>query len=185
MELQSIDALLEDLLKDTYNAENQLLKALPQMAEAASSNSLQEAFTKHLQETQEQINRLEQVSNILGVSLSGKKCHGMEGLIKEGSEVINTDGEDAVIDAALIAAAQKVEHYEIAAYGTLVALAEQLGLDDVVDLLQETLNEEKATDQLLSEIALDEVNLQAEEGEDLDEGLDLDEEFDDELHGRR
>ena len=148
---------MEGELKDLYNAENQLLKALPKMAKKASSSTLGKAFTSHLKETEGHVKRLETIGKTLGISLSGKKCKAMEGLIEEGKEVLEEDGKSAVIDAALIGAAQRVEHYEMAAYGTARAMAERLGQDKVVALLQQTLDEEGAADQKLTEIAEQEV----------------------------
>jgi len=157
MTIDSLDKLLEGELKDLYSAENQLLKALPKMAKAADNASLQKAFTSHLKETQGQVDRLDKVGKILGIKLTGKKCKAMEGLIEEGKEILEADGPPAVIDAALIGAAQRVEHYEIAAYGTARAFADQLGRANVVKLLQQTLDEESAADEKLSAISLDEV----------------------------
>ncbi len=153
MSMKSLSALMEDELKDLFNAENQLVKALPKMAKKASSPALKEAFTTHLKETEGHVKRLERVGKALGISLSGKKCHAMEGLVEEGKEVLEEEGKSAVIDAALIGAAQRVEHYEIAAYGTSRAMAEQLGQDEVAALLQETLDEEGAADKKLTQIA--------------------------------
>jgi ferritin-like metal-binding protein YciE len=157
MKLTTLSKLFEDQLKDIYSAESQILKALPKMAKKASSDELKEAFTGHLQETKQQVERLNEIAEILGRKLSGKKCKAMEGLIAEGAEVLESEGPGPVIDAALIAAAQRVEHYEIAAYGTARALAELLGHGDMVKLLQETLDEESAADEKLSGISLDEV----------------------------
>src|SRR5262249_11415180 len=136
-----------DQLKDLYSAENQLVKALPKMAKAASSEELRQGFEEHLEQTKGHVERLEQIFNALDESPKGKKCAGMEGLIKEGGEVIDEGFEDAVLDAALIGAAQRVEHYEIAAYGTACAFAELLGETEHVALLKETLQEEKETDE--------------------------------------
>lgn len=155
--LDSLKALLEEQIKDLYNAENQLTKALPKMAKKASADSLKAAIEDHLRETEGQIERLENVAKILEIKPSGKVCKAMKGLIEEGKEALDEDGIDTVIDAAIIAAAQRVEHYEIAAYGTCRALAEQLGMDEVVQLLEETLNEEKAADEKLSEISTGEL----------------------------
>jgi ferritin-like metal-binding protein YciE len=155
--LSSLRDLLEDHLKDLYNAEKQLTKALPKMAKAASSETLSQAFTDHLAETKVHVERLEQIAQVLEFKPTGKKCHGMEGLIEEGKEAIEEDGDEATVDAALVAAAQKVEHYEISAYGTARALAEKLGNKKVVALLDETLNEEKAADEKLTEITTDEL----------------------------
>lgn len=153
MSIDSLSDLMEDALKDLFSAENQLLKALPKMAKKASSKDLKMAFTSHLKETEGHVKRLDQIGKILDISLGGKKCHAMEGLVEEGKEVIEEDGEPSVIDAALIGAAQRVEHYEIAAYGTTRAMAVQLGRKDVATLLQATLNEEGAADKKLTSIA--------------------------------
>src|SRR3954463_1803151 len=118
MEMDTLDALLTDQLKDLYSAENQLIKALPKMAKKASSPTLRQAFTTHLEETKEHVARLQEIGDSLGIKLGGKKCLAMQGLVEEGAEVIDSDGDDAVIDSALVAAAQRVEHYEISAYGT-------------------------------------------------------------------
>jgi ferritin-like metal-binding protein YciE len=153
--LDTLNALLEEQIKDLYNAENQLVKALPKMAKAASSPELKEAFTSHLEETKGHVDRLKQVAEILEIKPTGKTCKAMQGLVAEGAEVLEEDGEEPVIDAALIAAAQRVEHYEISAYGTARAIAEQLGLKDVVKILQTTLDEESAADEKLSTISED------------------------------
>jgi ferritin-like metal-binding protein YciE len=155
--MDTLAELLADELKDIYNAENQLVKALPKMAKKASSEALSAAITKHLGETQNHIKRLEQVGETLGIKLTGKKCHAMEGLVAEGKEVLEEKGQSAVIDAALIGAAQRVEHYEMAAYGTARAMAEALGHAKVAKLLQQTLDEESAADEKLSQIAEGEV----------------------------
>ena len=157
MKIPTLEKLFEDQLKDIYNAENQILKALPKMAKKASAAELKEAFTSHLQETKQQVERLDQIAAGLGQKLTGKKCKAMEGLIEEGSEVLEAEGPGPVIDAALIAAAQRVEHYEISAYGTARSLAEQLGHGHVVELLQETLDEESAADEKLSGISMEAV----------------------------
>jgi ferritin-like metal-binding protein YciE len=149
-------------LKDILNAEKQLVKALPKMAKAASSEVLRSGFEEHLQETEGHVERLETIFESLEVSGRGVKCQAMEGLVKEGAEMIDEDAEPAVKDAALIAAAQKVEHYEIASYGTLVTWARQMGHSDAEQLLQQTLEEEKATDRKLTELAASEVNVTAE-----------------------
>lgn len=155
--MDSLSDLLEDELKDIFNAESQLIKALPKMAKKASSPKLKQTFTSHLAETKIHVERLQKVADLLDISLKGKKCHAMEGLVEEGKEVIEEDGPDAVIDAALIGAAQRVEHYEMAAYGTMRAIAETLGHDKVVKLLQQTLDEEGAADKKLTAIAEGEV----------------------------
>jgi ferritin-like metal-binding protein YciE len=153
--------LLVDELKDLYNAENQIIKALPRLAKAASSPELRKAFEKHLAETQRQAERLEQIGRALDVKLTGKKCKGMEGLIEEGKELLSEGLEDEALDAGLIGAAQKVEHYEIAAYGTARTHAEMLGHDRVARLLQQTLDEEGATDKKLTDLAQRVVNVEA------------------------
>src|SRR3984893_13304371 len=140
-------------LRDIYDAENQLLKALPEMAKAATSEELRSGFEEHLEQTKEHVRRLEQVLNELGEKAKGKKCKGMQGLVSEGKEIIEEDFEDDVRDAELISAAQRVEHYEIAAYGTVRTYAEILGEQNAVDLLEKTLQEEKETDEKLTELA--------------------------------
>jgi ferritin-like metal-binding protein YciE len=154
------DAFLEEL-RDTYDAEKQLTKALPKLAKAASSADLRAAFESHLRETQEQIQRLEQVFESLEEKARGKHCEGMAGIIEEGSAIIEEDFEDATMDACLIAAAQRAEHYEMAAYGTLVAWANGMGHTEAASLLQETLDEEKAADQKLNAIAEGGINQEA------------------------
>ena len=153
MSMDSLSDLLEDELKDLYSAENQLVKALPKMAKKASSSALKSAFTEHLKQTEGHVARLEKIGKSLEIKLTGKTCAAMKGLVEEGKEVIEEDGEPAVIDAALIGAAQRVEHYEMAAYGTTRAMAEALGHDAVVKLLQQTLDEEGAADKKLTQIA--------------------------------
>jgi ferritin-like metal-binding protein YciE len=155
--MDTLQELFEDELKDLYSAENQLLKALPKMAKKAASETLQAAFTAHLEETEGQVDRLTKIGELMEIKLTGKKCKAMEGLVEEGKEVLEEEGRSAVIDAALIGAAQRVEHYEIAAYGTAKAFAEQLGLTEVAELLSETLDEESAADEKLSTISLEEV----------------------------
>ena len=150
---QGLKTLYIDELKDLYSAENQLVKALPKMAKAASSDELREGFEKHLEQTKGHVQRLEKIFEALGENPKGKKCKGMEGLIEEGSEAMQEDYEGSVLDAALIGAAQRVEHYEIAGYGTVRSMAETLAEDDHVSLLEETLQEEKETDEKLTELA--------------------------------
>jgi ferritin-like metal-binding protein YciE len=157
MKLTTLEKLLEDQLKDLYSAESMLTKALPKMAKTASGEALREAIESHLEETKGQLERLQQIGEIMGVKLTGKKCKGMEGLIEEGKEVLEADGAPGIVDAALIAAAQKVEHYEIGGYGTARTLAQQLGQHEVAELLQETLDEESAADEKLTEIAESEI----------------------------
>jgi ferritin-like metal-binding protein YciE len=151
-----------DELRDIYSAETQLVKALPKMAKAASSEELREGFEKHLEQTRGHVERLETICESLGESPKGKKCLGMEGLVKEGAEAIDEDFEDAVMDAALIGTAQRVEHYEIAAYGTARDIAKVLGESEHVSLLEETLEEEKETDGKLTQLA-GKINPQAKE----------------------
>lgn len=153
MELASLQDLLIDELKDLYNAEGQLVKALPKMAKAASHPELQTAFQEHLRQTEEHVTRLEQIFEQLGESAKGKKCYAMQGLIEEGKELIDEDADAEVLDAGLIGAAQKVEHYEIAGYGTARTHARLLGNKQAVSLLEQTLTEEKQTDDKLTRIA--------------------------------
>jgi ferritin-like metal-binding protein YciE len=167
--MESLTDLLADELKDIYNAENQLVKALPKMAKKATSEKLKQAFTSHLTETEGHIQRLEKIGQSLSIKLTGKKCHAMEGLVEEGKEVIEEDGKGGVIDAALIGAAQRVEHYEMAAYGTVRAIAEKLGHKDVARLLQQTLDEEGAADKKLTAISEGEVLSAANDGAPDDE----------------
>ncbi len=169
MELNSLEALLEDQLKDIYSAESQLVKALPKMMKKASSEDLRAAFEEHLRETENQVNRLKTIGESLEVKLTGKKCMGMEGLIKEGEEMLHQNGDESVIDAGLIAAAQRVEHYEIAAYGTVKAFAEQLGYEDVVKLLEESLEEEAGANDKLTELAEAGINQNAADLSDYEE----------------
>lgn len=150
-------------LKDIFSAETQLTKALPKMARAASSEELQNGFEEHLEQTKVHVERLEQVFEMLEETPTGKKCSGMEGLIQEGAEVMNDDFEGDVMDSALIAAAQRVEHYEIAAYGTVAAYADALGETEQAAILRETLNEERETDEKLTNIA-SQINSAAEGG---------------------
>lgn len=161
MKLASLHDLFVDELKDLYGAENQILKALPKMAKAASSEDLVDAFESHLKETEGQVERLEKICQDLGVSPKGKKCKAMEGLIEEGKELMEQEADPHVMDAALIAAAQKVEHYEMAGYGCARTFARLLGLEEAADLLQETLDEEGATDEKLTELAESVINAEA------------------------
>lgn len=166
MALDSLHDLYVEELKDLYNAENQLLKALPKMAKAATHPKLQTAFEEHLEVTRNQVTRLETIFKKLGESPKGKKCKAMEGLVAEGAEVIEEDGEDAVKDAALIAAAQRVEHYEMAGYGCVRTFANLLGYTEAAELLQETLDEEGDADKSLTELAESIINIDAEEADD-------------------
>ncbi len=151
--LTTLNDLFLEELRDIYSAETQILEALPKMAEKATTEELRDAFEEHLEQTKEHVTRLEQIFTDLDQSPKGKTCKGMQGAIEEGAEILKMDGNPSVIDAALIGAAQRVEHYEIAAYGTAATHAEQLGLDDAKDLLGETLDEEKETDEKLTDIA--------------------------------
>jgi ferritin-like metal-binding protein YciE len=162
MALDSLHDLYVDELKDLYNAENQLVKALPKMAKAATNPDLKAAIEEHLEVTRGQVERLERIFKKLGVSPKGKKCKAMEGLIEEGKEVMEEDGQEAVIDAALIAAAQRVEHYEMAGYGCARTFAKLLGYDEAARLLQETLDEEGDADKKLTELAETGINVEAE-----------------------
>jgi ferritin-like metal-binding protein YciE len=153
MPLDSLQSLFENELKDIYNGEKQLVEALPRMAKAASSPELADAITKHLKETEGHVQRIEQILGSLDMPARGKKCKGMEGLLEEGKEILGEDGEEPVKDAALISAAQRVEHYEMAAYGCLKAYAEILGHTDAARLLEKTLKEEEAADKKLNQLA--------------------------------
>ncbi|MBP8001064.1 MAG: ferritin-like domain-containing protein [Chloroflexi bacterium] len=152
-QLNSLQELFVHELRDLYSAEQQLVSALPKMARAATTRGLQEAFTMHLEETRNHVSRLERVFNSLGTTSAGKECEAMKGLIKEGEEVINMKGDSTVKDAALIAAAQRVEHYEIAGYGTARTFADKLGFSDAADILQDTLDEEGSADKKLTSLA--------------------------------
>ena len=156
-----LEELLIDELKDLYSAENQIVKALPKMAKAASSPELKRAFERHLEETRRQVERLNQIGEQLEIKLTGKKCKGMEGLIEEGKEIIEEDLDENATDAGLIGAAQKVEHYEIAAYGTARTHASLLGYNKVARLLQQTLDEEGNTDKKLTALAESVINVEA------------------------
>jgi ferritin-like metal-binding protein YciE len=171
MALNTLHDLYVDELKDLYSAENQLVKALPKMAKAASDPKLRQAFESHLEETKGHVQRLETIFKELDESPKGKKCKAMEGLIEEGGEILKEDGQPSVIDAALIAAAQRVEHYEMAAYGSTRTFATLLGFEDAANLLQETLDEEAKADKKLTEVAETEVNPDARalDGEDEEE----------------
>jgi ferritin-like metal-binding protein YciE len=160
MKMSSLEDVFTDEIKDIYSAENQIIKALPKMAKA-SNGELRSAFEQHLEQTRTHAQRIEQVCQELNITPKGKKCAGMEGLITEGSEVLDTNGSDEARQAALIGAAQRVEHYEIAAYGTARTHARQLGYSNAADLLGQTLEEEKRTDDRLTEIAESRVNEEA------------------------
>jgi ferritin-like metal-binding protein YciE len=153
MSVSTMEDLLIDELKDIYNAEKQITRALPKMAKATTSQELRQAFESHLEETQGQIERLDKVFEILGRSARGKTCHGMQGVLEEGSEVIEDTKKSPLRDAALISAAQRVEHYEMAAYGCVREYARLLGQNEIVQLLEQTLEEEKAADEKLSSLS--------------------------------
>ena len=163
--MDSLDILLEEELKDIYSAEKQLLKALPKMAKKASSDELRAALEEHLTVTEGQVTRLEEVFEALGKTAKAKTCKAMQGLIEEATEIMEEDADDAVMDAGIIAAAQKVEHYEIASYGTVRTWAKLCGEEDAAELLQQTLDEETEADQNLTELAESFVNPAAEEGD--------------------
>lgn len=154
MQLNSLHTLFIEQLRDLYNAENQLIKALPKMAGAATSSDLKQAFNGHLEETRDQVQRLEKIFTDLNESPQGETCEAMQGLIKEGEEVIQAQGDGAVKDAALIAAAQRVEHYEIAGYGVVRTFADKFGYDHAKDLLDTTLQEEGGADDKLNDLAM-------------------------------
>ena len=161
MKLNTLQKLYTDELRDLYNAENQLLKALPKMAKAASSEELKEAFEQHLEQTKGHVKRLEQVFEELDEKPKGKTCRAMKGLIEEGSEILEEDGEKSVRDAGIIVAAQKVEHYEIAGYGSVRTFAHLLGQNKAAELLQATLDEESETNEVLNRLAESVINPEA------------------------
>ena len=163
MSVTNIEELLLSELKDLYSAEKQITKALPKLVKAATSPELKDAFQSHLEETENQIGRLEQIAEQMGKKLTGKTCEGMKGVLEEGTEVVEeTEKGTSVRDAGLITAAQRVEHYEMAGYGGVIAYAKLLGLNDAVSLLQETLEEEKAADQKLTKLSQT-INKQAQQ----------------------
>ena len=164
MPVESLRDLYIEELRDLYDAEQQLIKALPKMAKEASSDELRQGFEEHLEQTRGHAERLETIFEHLGDKPKGEKCKGMEGLVKEGSSILDEDMEDSVKDAAIIGAAQKVEHYEIAGYGTARTFATLLGETEAASLLERTLEEEKETDRKLTEIA-ENINIEAEHGE--------------------
>jgi ferritin-like metal-binding protein YciE len=167
--MESLDELLAEELKDIYSAEKQLLRALPKMAKKASAPELKTALTEHAEMTQRQVERLEQVFGALGKPPKAKTCKAMQGLIEEANEIMGEDASDEVLDAGIIAAAQKVEHYEIASYGTVRTWARLCGQEEAANLLQETLDEESQADERLTELAESIVNPRAEEGGDAEE----------------
>jgi ferritin-like metal-binding protein YciE len=167
MKLDTLEKLYVDELRDIYNAENQLLKALPKMAKGSSSPDLKSGFEKHLRQTETHVERLDQIFAELDESPKGKTCHAMKGLIEEGSEILKEDGEESVLDAGIIVAAQKVEHYEMAAYGSARTFARLLGQDKAAELLQSTLDEESETNESLNQLAENMVNPEALIGAEL------------------
>jgi ferritin-like metal-binding protein YciE len=167
--METFKELFEETLKDIYYAEKAILKALPKMAKKARSKKLQTAFTKHHKETEKQVDRLDQVFELLGKRASGKKCPAIDGIIEEAEEVMKEAEDDTIRDAAMLAAAQSVEHYEISRYGTLVAWAEKMEMSDAAELLTATLEEEKLTDEKLTELAESEINVEAEQAGDEEE----------------
>lgn len=174
-EATSLRSLLIDELRDVYHAERQLVKALPRLARAATSDELRQAIESHLEETEEQVTRLEQAFDLLNESARTKPCAGMQGIVEEAADLIREEDEGVALDAALIAAAQRAEHYEIAAYGTLKAWAEALGESEVAQLLSTTLDEEKAADQKLSALAESRINEAATAGAEEEDEADNDE----------
>ena len=164
--MHNLESLYVDELKDAYSAEKQILQALPKMAKAASSTDLQAALNDHVKRTKRHAERLEQILKDMGETPTGKKCEGMEGIIREANHLLDEDGDPEVIDAALIGAAQKVEHYEIATYGTLRTFAQYLGDEDAAGILQETLDEEGDADKKLTRLALTGINQQATEADE-------------------
>lgn len=161
MKLTALDDLLEHELKDLYSAEKMIIEALPKMMEAASSPELKKDFQQHLEQTREQHSRLEQAFDMLDIEPEEEKCEGIEGIIKEGEKIVSAEGDPNVKDAGLIAAAQRIEHYEIAGYGTAHAFAGALGYEDVAQVLRQTLDEEWKTDKLLTDVAEESVNVKA------------------------
>jgi ferritin-like metal-binding protein YciE len=164
--METFEQLFEETLKDIYYAEKAILKALPKMAKKATSEDLAAAFTAHYEETEAQVARLEEIFEGMGRKARGKKCPAIDGILEEGAELMKEAKDDTVRDAGMLAAAQAVEHYEIARYGTLKAWAEKLGMTSAVELLDETLQEEKATDEKLTGLAESEINLEAMEGDE-------------------
>ena len=176
MQMDSFEKLYLDQLKDAYNAEKQLVKALPKMSKAATSPELRTALDEHLDVTRRQVERLEEIFQDLGKPASGKTCKGMSGIIEEGQELLQEDGDPEVIDAGIIAATQRVEHYEMATYGTLRTFAEMRGDAKAARVLEEILNEEKEADERLTRIAESSVNAQAQSHGDEDEQWDEEDE---------
>jgi len=167
--METFKELFEETLKDIYYAENAILKALPKMAKKASSKKLQTAFTRHHKETEKQVDRLDKVFKLLGKRASGKNCPAIDGIIEEAEEVMKEAKDETVRDAAMLAAAQSVEHYEISRYGTLVAWAEKMEMPEAAELLTATLDEEKLTDEKLTQLAESEINVEAAAGNEEEE----------------
>jgi len=176
MKEAKFDELFKEELQDLYDAERQIIQALPKMAEAASNEELKSAFEEHLEQTKEQVKRLDRVFQAIGEKPQGKTCEGMQGLLKEGEKIIAEIPKSPVLDAAMIGAAQKVEHYEISGYGTARTMAEMLGQQDAAELLEETLDEEKATDETLTEIAESIMSGEDSDEEDEEEEEEIEEE---------
>ena len=171
MEMSNLQDLLVENLKDLYSAETQLLKALPKVAKKVENEQLRQALTMHVKETEQQVKRLEQVLGKMGEKPGGKKCHGMEGLIEEAKEMMEEDADPDLLDAGLIVDCQKVEHYEIAGYGSAVTFAKLLGDEESARLLAQTLDEEERADKKLTEIAENSINIEAASGADDDESM--------------
>jgi len=163
--MENFSELFEETLKDIYYAEKAILKALPKMAKKASSKKLEAAFTEHLKQTERQVERLDQIFGFIGKKARGKDCPAIDGIIEEAEDVMKEAKDETIRDAAMLAAAQSVEHYEISRYGTLVAWAKKLDLSDAAKLLEETLEEEKLTDAKLTQLAQSEINIEAEQSE--------------------
>jgi ferritin-like metal-binding protein YciE len=161
MSIGSMEDLFLDQLRDLYHAEKQLVKALPKMAKNSTSEELRTAFEEHLEQTEGHVSRIEKVFEQINTRAKAKKCEAMEGLIAEGQELIDAEPPEEILDAGLICAAQKVEHYEIAAYGTLITWARQLGHEDCAEILKQTLDEEKAADEKLTSLAESSINQEA------------------------
>lgn len=163
--METLEKLFEETLRDIYYAEKAILKNLPKMARKAHSADLGSAFEEHIEQTEDQVARLERIFEMIGKSARGKRCPAIDGLAEEAGEIIDEAKDDTVRDAGMLAAAQAVEHYEISRYGTLAAWADKLGMSEAADLLRETLQEEKDTDARLSELALSEINIEADHAE--------------------
>jgi ferritin-like metal-binding protein YciE len=159
--MNTMQELMEHMIQDLYSAENQILEALPQLMQQVQNDQLRQALQTHLQETEQQVERLKQIAQQIGIDPEGETCMAMQGLVEEAQDLLSQLEEGPVADAAIIGAAQKVEHYEIAAYGTARTLAQQAGQDQIADLLQQTLDEEKQTDEKLTSIATGQVNEEA------------------------